>query len=255
MSDCRGFLVLTQSCDLVRRSGRCAAKFVTLAAVKQIDLALIAELAHIQDEVERNGQFISQRSRNRLDQFIDRVLDNNEDGLFFLREEQRWGVSENWCAFLPLTATLPLTLPPKHKPSYLCCLNARIVGINGVFQAKLGALTGNMFARVGTTDFSSAEKAKYDHTRDELMKKIVWTIPNREYAILKNSLDVDPPSGGVTLDAARERYGELCLNESRKSRTISRIQGVLSDLGIDPVVARKINSRLETDAELTKILG
>jgi hypothetical protein len=255
MSTCRGFLVLTQSCDLVRRSGQCSARYISLAIVKYAEDAIAEELTHVQDEVQRQGEFIGQRARSSLDNLIDRLLNNNADGRFFFREEQRFSVGSNLCAFLPLTVTMPLTTAPQRISLYTRCRTARIVGINGAFQAKLGWLMGNMYSRVATDDFSEKAPEHWNNIRCEMRKTSAWVIAEDDCKRLIDSLRKQPPEGGLTPQTAKKRFNELGLNLGRKARVLSRIDQIMEAQHIDTRIHRILKEALRTDAELNQLLG
>lgn len=50
------FIVLTQSCDLVRRKGKTPnSRYITIAAVRPLDLVIRREVERYQDELEKVG--------------------------------------------------------------------------------------------------------------------------------------------------------------------------------------------------------
>src|SRR5690348_13989097 len=85
-ADYNCFLVLTQSCDLVRRDGEpCKAPYVTIAAVRPL-LRAVQHFGErlLRDNSERRLRFASQDRRDRVRQFVERVLNNNEFQHFYL---------------------------------------------------------------------------------------------------------------------------------------------------------------------------
>jgi hypothetical protein len=83
------FMVLTQACDLVRRGGQaCKAKYVSLAAIRPLQVVLEREVArHQKHEIEKIGQVWSMDHRGRVHEFLRRVLNNNEPEYFYLEPE------------------------------------------------------------------------------------------------------------------------------------------------------------------------
>ena len=79
------FIVLTQSCDLVRRDGApCKARYISIAAVRPIKLAIERELArHQRTEIEKALKFCNKDALPKMVQFMERLLNNNEDEFFF----------------------------------------------------------------------------------------------------------------------------------------------------------------------------
>lgn len=147
--DYRFFIVLTQSCDLARRAGQpSAARYVTVAAVRPLSLAIERYIAQQQfDELESRLGFASEDRKEKLRQFVERVMNNNEDSYFFLRAEPTHGLDEDHCAFLQLSIALKADL------HYDTLLAAKILQLQEPFQHKLGYLVGTSYSRVGTEDW------------------------------------------------------------------------------------------------------
>ena len=66
--DYRYFLVLTQSCDLVRRPGYksalCKSRYITLAAIRPLEKALrLVGLEPVQNRLENAAQVLSERKK------------------------------------------------------------------------------------------------------------------------------------------------------------------------------------------------
>ncbi|MER3422422.1 MAG: hypothetical protein C4293_03515 [Nitrospiraceae bacterium] len=141
------FIVLTQSCDLVRRKNQpCKARYITLAAVRPLDVVIQREIEKHQDPFHGAGMLCSIKFRWDLKKFLERLL-NNEPEYFYLQPEPVLGFADPHCAFLRLS------IPIKAAPHYDPCFRARILSLTDVFQAKLGRLVGNMYSRVGTEEW------------------------------------------------------------------------------------------------------
>src|SRR5688572_3147004 len=83
--DYKFFQILTQSCDLVVRSGPCKARYISVAAVRPLDLVLRRRLDHHQQyEFEKRIGFASENTSTKLAAFMERLLNNNEEEFFFL---------------------------------------------------------------------------------------------------------------------------------------------------------------------------
>ena len=146
----RLFTVITQSCDLVQRDGGVAARYIALAPVRPLRHILRREFDAKLHNVGSGCQpFGGQRTRTSVEQFLQRLLNNNEPPFFYFEAEHRLGISEDMCAML----ALPIAFKPEH---YSIFLEAKIAGITDVFQAKLGWLVGQMYSRVGTPDLLPA---------------------------------------------------------------------------------------------------
>ena len=143
------FIVLTQSCDLIRREGRpCSSRYVTLAATRPLRLALEREVRRFQyNAIEKELGICSRAQHAKMLQLAERLLNNNQEGYFFLQGEPGSGLEEDHCAFLPLSVAL------KAELHYETLLRAKILQLSESFQHKLGHLVGTMYSRVGTEDW------------------------------------------------------------------------------------------------------
>ena len=147
----RYFMVLTQSCDLVRRGGRkCKTAYITLAAVRSFDdffeRRLIAD-----GYAERINDYLlmNSRQKERAYQLLERLYNNTEPDYFFLYKEDALGFPES------MVASLKVSIALKSELHYDQCLAAKALELNDEFKAKLGWLVGNIYSRVGTTDWES----------------------------------------------------------------------------------------------------
>ena len=145
------FIVLTQSCDLVRRNGgKCKTPYITLAAVKSFDDFFEDKLLSEKYAEEVNGYFlVDSKQRTRAYQLLERIYNNTEPDYFFLYKEEYLSLSES------MVASLKVSIALKSELHYESCLSAKILELSDEFKAKLGWLVGNMYSRVGTTDWES----------------------------------------------------------------------------------------------------
>lgn len=148
-ADYKYFMVLTQSCDLVRRPDKLpTAPYITLAAVRPVEEALRREAAKHQSGWQRDARVIGARAKDRLIMFMESLLDNNKEGYFYLHVDVGTGIHQSCCAFLQLSVALKI----EH---YDLCLDAKIAELHEPFQAKLGYLIGHMYSRVGTAEWNT----------------------------------------------------------------------------------------------------
>lgn len=159
-SDYTHFMVLTQSCDLVRRKkDACKSRYITLAAVRPLSLVIQREIESYQDEFDKAGMVCSKRYRLDLIQFLQRLHNFNEPEFFYLHSESNLGFPDPHCAFLRLSVSV------KSLLHYDACLKARILSLNDVYQAKLGWRVGDMYSRVGTEDWVPGVESSEDFER------------------------------------------------------------------------------------------
>lgn len=162
--DYQFFAILTQSCDLVRRAGKTAkSPYITIAAARTIEDTLLREAAKRQKDWQRPTKLIGQSDRNNLLMFLQRLLDNNEPGYFYLHIDQSLGINRACCVVLPLAVSVRV----QH---YDMLLEAKIAQITDAFQAKLGWLIGNLYGRVGTTEW---DKEYPDNPIKDAARKIL----------------------------------------------------------------------------------
>ncbi|MBS0165520.1 MAG: hypothetical protein JSR29_05545 [Nitrospira sp.] len=146
------FIVLTQSCDLVRRDGtNPKSHYLTLAAIRPLTIVIERELQKYQSDLARKAMVCKDSLRERLNHFVEQLLNNNSGEFFYLHPQPDLGFSEPSCAFLRLSVSI------KSSMHYQTCYNARLLSLDQIFQSKLGWLVGNMYSRVGTDDWVPKE--------------------------------------------------------------------------------------------------
>lgn len=142
------FIILTQSCDLVRRDGKgCDAVYITLGAIRPLNWVLDYELRKYQTLLENIVGVCSKGKKAKLADFTRKLFNNNHTEYFYLHEDSALGFHESACALLRIS------IPLKAEECYEICLRARIISLTEVFQEKLGWLVGNIYSRVGTEDW------------------------------------------------------------------------------------------------------
>ena len=145
------FMVLTQSCDLVRRNGiKCKTPYITLAAVRDFD-SFFEEYLVKEKYVEKTNDILlmDSKKRDRGFQFLERLYNNTESDYFFLYREPVLSFPNS------MVATLKVSIALKSELHYDKCLAAKVLELSDEFKAKLGWLVGNIYSRVGTTDWES----------------------------------------------------------------------------------------------------
>jgi hypothetical protein len=244
------FIVLSQSCDLIRRDGKpCEAQHITLAATRPLSLVLEFELRAYQDEMEKVAMVCSEKKKFLLEQFYERLLNNNNPEYFYLHEEPGLGFPESSCALLRLSISL------ETKQYYDICLHARIISLTEIFRAKLGWLVGNMYSRIGTEDWVP-DHASQEEFRDRIKRAIdglcPW-IPDKKLVTAKKNA----PPGLLTRDqdTIRRHIAETSVL-SKKEEAIKNVLELLVKLGKvkDQEDEKMVRNRLNNDPELSTIL-
>ncbi len=161
------FMVLTQSCDLVRRNkNKCKTPYITLAAVKEFEPFFEKQLLSKKMVEDVNGVLLmNNKNWERAYQFLERLYNNTEPEYFFLYREDMIGINRS------LIATLKVSIAIKSDIHYDKCLKGKVLELSDEFKAKLGWLVGNMYSRVGTTDWESikTESERKEMIREELL--------------------------------------------------------------------------------------
>jgi hypothetical protein len=149
------FMVLSQSCDLVRRDGRkCKTPYITIAAVR--DYSEFLERTLISNGYAENYKgllLVETRVGQQISNLVERVYNNTEPDYFFLYKEETLGFPKSMIAYLKVSIAL------KSEMHYQKLLEAKLLELSDEFKAKLGWLVGNMYSRVGTTDWESIVSA------------------------------------------------------------------------------------------------
>lgn len=236
------FQVLTQSCDLVRRKGnRCSARYITIAAVRLLDVVLQRRIEEIDKRIVVGDMpFCSTLHLLSLRQLVGRLLNNNEDDFFFLRAQPNHGLHHDSCTFLPLSVTL------RANEHYEKCLAQKILELREPFQAKLGWKVGNLYARVGTTDFipgaGIAEK-DFDALVDEILSRQVRWVDDRRFGKFRQVATAHQKKGQADLDAIETEVEEK-IERSQKSRLDSLVSEIKNLLALDPGGADRVRNLL-----------
>lgn len=142
------FIVLSQTCDLVRRDGKnCKTRYITLGVVRPLSLLLGREIEKHQDDFDKAAIVCKSSVKSKLSQLLERLLNNNEAEYFYIEPQVEVGLYEPSCAFLRLSISI------RAYQHYDACLMARVLSLTEGFRAKLGWMLGNVYSRVGTEDW------------------------------------------------------------------------------------------------------
>jgi len=193
-------------------------------------------------------------------QFIERLLNNNEPGLFYLHRELQTGLKEPRVALLRVSAAL------KSELHYKVCLSARIAQLRPQFQSKLGWLVGNIYSRVGTEDWipTAASKEDFGEMVSELLNQYVgiWVEDGDMKKVSKAEKALKREHGGeyeMTKDELISTVERLqAERRARPQKAAERAAQVLCE--VDPALrdnetARKLRDRLKSDRAFRSLLS
>jgi hypothetical protein len=147
------FAILTQTCDLVRRSGRCKAEHIQLAVIRELEPLLPRMLE------ERCGVGVplvfKKESRYSAQQSLQKILNQNDQarGLFYLHPDADAGVAT------PSVIMLRISIALKRE-HYELLLSARCGRLRTEYSNKLGWLSGNLYSRIATPDWEDQQNNK-----------------------------------------------------------------------------------------------
>ena len=243
------FIVLTQSCDLVIRDEKgCNSRYITLAPIRPLKVALLREIGKYQDSLSKAGGVCTIKVKPRIEQFLERLLNNNEPEYFYLHEEPSLGFPNRSCAFLQLAISI------KSEEHYNACVASRILSLEDVFQAKLGWLVGNIYSRVGTKDWAPDFKSNSEFKKminDILDKKIVWLdsgkIKELKKYIKKKDIEEDELQQPDILKMAEEIH--LPTEKEKKRYVLESIKNILESSNVlkDGINIERVLLRIESD--------
>lgn len=204
------FMVLSQSCDLVRRNGgKCKTPYITLAAVRDYDDFLAKTL--IGNNMAENCHgflLVEEKARTRVYQMIERVYNNTEPEYFFLYKDNTLDFPK------PMVVYLKVSIALKSEAHYQKCLNAKQLELSDEFKAKLGWLVGNMYSRVGTADWESVmDKENRRRMIDDNINSKCVVGSKEQLSRLKKELDIN-----LDLMNSREAVDNFLSNITVKSK-------------------------------------
>ncbi len=167
------FMVITQTCDLVRRRGAFNAPYITIAAVKPFSRSVQEFLTSKSRRIKGSEfEFQPVASLGKAKQMLERHLNNTEPEYFFIPSSGHPRIDDDLVVFLRLSIAL-------RKDHYDILASSKIAELADVFQAKLGWLKGNIYSRVATPDLIDrgydAERIKKDFYKKYIPESdLVW---------------------------------------------------------------------------------
>lgn len=241
------FQVLTQTCDLVRREGECKSRYITLAAVRKMDLVVQRAIDKFSDKAVFREQLVCSTKHKRalIDQF-NKLFNNNDTAHFFLRAAPEYGLEQNCCTQLHLSISI------RSYQHFDTCLAAKILELDENFRAKLGWLVGNLYSRIGTEDYvpgAIPDMKAYDEFVEERAKEFVVWVPETDFQSFmkkaKTAASFDEIAQQIAED--REKTREIRLNQI--------VGAVVKATSIDEHLQQTIKNVLGQHPLLQKVLA
>lgn len=258
-TDYKLLIVLTQSCDLVIRNNQgCKSKYITLAAVRPAETALLRELSKFQHStLERKGRLCGLQYKSYAKQFIEALLNNNQPDYFYLERDAALGLSEPMTAFLALSVTL------KSNEHYSKCIQARIGQLKPVFQAKLGWLVGNMYSRVGTEDWvpDNCDAEKFKEKVEGILGQLLVWCDRGAITFLDKTQKQERRQHGQAFELSENQIERLLedYNRQRRSQYIEFAEAVVDHVKeiigeLDEKQIEQLKTRLQNASDIEQFL-
>jgi hypothetical protein len=247
------FVVLTQSCDLVRRTSRPKARYITLAAARPVTLVVDRFTSQHRLDFDFPLVLCQKAQELRARQILERLIHNTEDGFFFLKKDCHPALDQDLCVFLPLS----IAIRAEHYDS---CLKAKIAQMDHIFAAKLGWLAGNIYSRVGTPDIEEkipdAEKYKENFYEEVLFGRTAW-LSSAQFKALKSLVRawrVEHPGENLDADTAKEMLESQLPTDFEL--VVDRVASLLSgaDLIGGAATSNAVRNVLLSDKYLEKLI-
>ncbi len=241
-----GFIITTQSCDLVLRKGKCKANHINLSVVKSLESTLEDLLAQYCQKV-CDGVY-SKESKQDAKHLIERILNQNEEkiGLFYLHPDPSVEIGE------PAIAVLRVSIALRNE-HYEILQNARRGRLKSEFRNKLGWLVGNLYSRAATTDW-------YENNQKEQMEDLIHHILNAVCYWPAQSVINNAKNKVEKLESLdSERIKEI-LKESEplplKDEIAKRAKQILEELIVSnsPDISCKFENRLKNDPVIAQTI-
>jgi hypothetical protein len=244
-----GFMVATQTCDLVRRKNESKAGYISLAAIRPLSKMMPKLLAHVISPVA-SGKF-PQSGCEEAKRLLERIFNQNEQsiGLFFLYPDADIGIGEEAVAMLRVTVSV-------KREHYSTLTKTRVGRLKEDFQAKLGWLLGNLYNRPATPDWTDSMGGK--EKIDSLVKS--FSQPNASsplgFSWVDDVLISEAKRKGVSIETATDEDLELLRPSPSLDRALEEIQAqVLKVLpALDREALTKVCNRLRNSGKFKKLL-
>jgi len=233
------FLVVTQSCDLVRRHEEpCKTEYLNLCVVRELEPLLPTILEPCCGTVVP-GVFASD-SRQHAEQLLKKVLNQNDQahGLFYLHPDADVGIATASVAMLRVSIAL-------RREHYGMLQKSRCGRLHSEYSNKLGWLTGNLYSRVATPDWEEKENDTTASSKQaELLLRSISQPQNENWVpqeLLKAAQTAGEDLGAIPLNRFRSTLAKYARPEliDVVLESVSRVgQGVIAYKACDAISER-----------------
>jgi hypothetical protein len=215
---------------------------------RSLDLVVERQIAEAHSaDVKSELPIVGLKARNKISEFMGRLLNNNEPGFFYLDSEGT-SLGRDCVAFLNLSIAIKADLHLKT------CISAKMLQLTETFQAKLGWLVGQMYSRVGTQDMDAGKATK---KISECLKTVaLWFDEAKIKAIEAKFVELrqtDPQKKMSEAEITAMIRAVPSVRDQAMARAAEIIKDALGDN--QEKLARRLSSRLSGDAALKKLLS
>lgn len=244
------FLLITQTCDMVIRSGYCETKYLNIAVVRPLESVIHGFLSQVCSSVV--NQVYLKETKYKARDLMERLFNQNEAalGLFYLHNDSTSGIDVPSVSLLRIAVTLRV----EH---YDILKKARRGRLTAEFRNKLGWLIGNLYARIGTQDWHDDERKK---DLEKLIKQYIDSNENFSPAWIPRSWVDKAKDSGVNLELIPKDDIHDELNKYKpltaKQQTVAQVKRVLSEVipNIDQDTLQRVVNRLTNDELFSKAI-
>jgi hypothetical protein len=244
------FLLITQTCDMVYRSGDINTDYLSIAVIRPLESVIHDFLSHVCRPVTKKVYL--KETKNKAYDLMERLLNQNEHalGLFYLHQDSSSGINTPSVALLRISVTLRV----EH---YEVLKNARKGRLKAEFRNKLGWLVGNLYARIGTEDWHKDERIKemgklieqYISGKDDFSP--TWIPSSWVENAKKNGVNFEQLPGN-DISETLSKYKP----PTAKEQIVEQVKRVLCEIvsDMDKGTLTKIGNRLFNDALFSKAI-
>jgi hypothetical protein len=244
-----GFLIATQSCDLVRRKKTPKALYISLAVIRPMVQVLPKLIAQTIRPICPGSRLFPEEDRAKIKDLLERILNQNEHalGLFFLHADSDSGIDEHSVSLLRVTVSV-------RSEHYDKLTSARSGRIDVPFQAKLGWLLGNLYARPASPDWHDQEDGP--NKLGQLINQCLLDIP-AEYGPSWVDSDLLRGAREQRIDFRGKELADLEKFRSRPPHEVAAQQVRVAMSKVDPEFPeeklKKLENRLMNDGKFRKL--
>lgn len=242
-----GFVITTQSCDLVLRKNKCKANHINLSVIKSLENTLEDLLDQYCQKVCKG--IYTKESKQEAKRLIERILNQNEEklGLFYLHPDTSVEIGESSVAVLRINIAL-------RSEHYKILQDARKGRLKSEFRNKLGWLVGNLYSRAATTDwYENNQSDQLESLIEQLLNNAVSYWPSQ--SVINNAKKNKEKIEGLDTEeviSILKKHEPLPLKDEFAKKAKQILQELVTN--IDPDIANKFENRLKQDSVIAQTI-